>query len=775
MSGSLLKVKNFIDNLISKDDLEVIKKPSPKEGESRDEFIDRFMSDDKAVEEFPEPEQRYAVAVSYWEDYQKKLEGGNMKKAVPRIPDFPIASRDREWDSDEAVGTVGRVRRWISDEDIGEWGEEEWSQFRQAHLWYDEDNPNQIGSYKLPYVDIINGEPHIIPRSVFTIAAVLEGAMGGVDLPADDEETVRSRVESLYADFRDEFDDEDIIVPWERENNPEKMNKFAAFDIGDRVEILVPHMEGHDRGVIREIRGVDEVYGLEIEGEDDIHKWYIEEELIPDRDGIEGENLDNPKDYKHKKGVFKAWRCEICNYVYLGFRKPDRCPHCGVHYKYMVYPKDYIHYEEVETHEITEEDLNRALELEVECEALYRKMAEVAENRITESYFRRLARHEEGHKKELAVILGVDSPELPDVSDEIFGNDRDNFMFALEAEKKAIAHYKKSLQRSRHERVKNIFRAFLEVEERHKDLAEVKSKEQIEYSEPTSRQVNVPSPDWDEIEKNLNIEVPAYGNKKAKVAFVGASPSDKDKIRKEPLSGIAGKFFKEKYLEPLGIKKEDSFIINLVPEVCKNEYGILRQPNEKEIQKYSEWVVKKLEMVNPDILIALGKKAYRNLIKDCDFKLPHPIALYKFGDWGEVDRKMDYIQKRLKENKKKVEIECEILKSNDEKQIVYGIVLEPNVVDAHGDFISKDEIEKSCHFFMLNSQMIGYQHKKVAPAKVVESYISPVDFDMGHQMVKKGSWILGVKVLDEDKWNEIKEGKLTGFSIGALGRRYSVR
>lgn len=664
--------------------------PTPKEEETREEFIERFMSDEKAVEDFPNEDHRYAVALSYWENYQ---ENKPTEKSVPTLPDFPIAPRDRDWDMESAVGEGGRVREYIGNGgDFTEWDSNQWSMFRDAHLWYDEENPEEIGSYKFPYVDIINDEPHIIPSAVFTIAGVLEGAMGGVDIPADDEERVKSRVENLYSRFREEFEDEDIVVPWE----------------------------------------------------------------------------DNPVNKGKKEcKILDAWRCEICNYVYLGNEKPDRCPHCGAEGKNLVSPKDYIHYEEVNVSDETRRNLERALELEVECESLYRCMEEKAENRVTESYFRRLARHESEHKEELAEMIGVSEPELIEV--ECFDNDIDNFKLAYEAEIKIIEHYKESIINAKEERAINVFRAFLEIEERHKDLTKIYSIKSPPYLEKLKEEENKEEDKYEDLE----IDVPEYGNKDSRIAFVGASPSDKDLIRKEPLTGIGGKIFKDKYLSPLGLKKQDVFIINLVPKVLKNKYDILRQPNDEEIQKYSSWFIDKINEVNPEIIVALGNVAYRNLIEEVDYKLPHPTALYKFGDWGEVDRKVKFIEKNLEEIKKKIKKDFKILKSNDEKQIVLGIVLEPNTVDAHGDFMTIEEIERSSYYFMLNSQTVGLNHEEIfEDAKVVESYLAPVDFEINGKKVKKGTWLMGVKIFDKDKWKMIKDKKFNSFSIGAFGKKY---
>ncbi|MEK4271801.1 XkdF-like putative serine protease domain-containing protein [Paenibacillus sp. FSL R7-0026] len=57
---------------------------------------------------------------------------------------------------------------------------------------------------------------------------------------------------------------------------------------------------------------------------------------------------------------------------------------------------------------------------------------------------------------------------------------------------------------------------------------------------------------------------------------------------------------------------------------------------------------------------------------------------------------------------------------------------------------------------------------------VVESYIAPCDMEIGDQMIAKGSWVAGVKVTDDDAWEEIQKGEITGFSMFGVGKREEV-
>lgn len=113
----------------------------------------------------------------------------------------------------------------------------------------------------------------------------------------------------------------------------------------------------------------------------------------------------------------------------------------------------------------------------------------------------------------------------------------------------------------------------------------------------------------------------------------------------------------------------------------------------------------------------------------------------------------------------------EFLQKDNEKRLVFGVVLIPDEVDAQDDILDADEIENASHEFMLNSGVIGQSHEGKAQAKVVESFICPVDMEINGQDIKQGSWLMTTKILDDDLWNQVKSGEFTGYSIGGIGKR----
>lgn len=106
---------------------------------------------------------------------------------------------------------------------------------------------------------------------------------------------------------------------------------------------------------------------------------------------------------------------------------------------------------------------------------------------------------------------------------------------------------------------------------------------------------------------------------------------------------------------------------------------------------------------------------------------------------------------------------------------MYGEVLVPDDVDSQGDYMSAEDIEKAAHSYLENSRVVGSSHTHSVQASPVESYIAPHDFTSsgpyGDQKIKKGSWILGVKIKDPDEWQKVLNGDYQGFSVGGFGTR----
>ncbi|WP_144483269.1 XkdF-like putative serine protease domain-containing protein [Bacillus pumilus] len=148
--------------------------------------------------------------------------------------------------------------------------------------------------------------------------------------------------------------------------------------------------------------------------------------------------------------------------------------------------------------------------------------------------------------------------------------------------------------------------------------------------------------------------------------------------------------------------------------------------------------------------------------------MPRELINAKITHVSYVDKAANQKQFFFMKSEKQPDFQKEIkviAKADDAQRLVYGIVYEPNVADAHGDYMTPEEIEKAAHGFLKDAREIDKQHDfQGGVGEVVESYIAPSDFEMGDEMIKKGSWVLVTKASDEI-WNQIQKGEITGYSM----------
>lgn len=113
-----------------------------------------------------------------------------------------------------------------------------------------------------------------------------------------------------------------------------------------------------------------------------------------------------------------------------------------------------------------------------------------------------------------------------------------------------------------------------------------------------------------------------------------------------------------------------------------------------------------------------------------------------------------------------------ILKVDAATHYITGIVYEPMAEDAHGNFMTAEEIQKAAYYFAKNGDKIDLQHsfESCDGLTVVENYIAPCDLTIGDAQITKGTWLITVECANDDVWQAIEKGELTGFSMGGFGK-----
>lgn len=121
----------------------------------------------------------------------------------------------------------------------------------------------------------------------------------------------------------------------------------------------------------------------------------------------------------------------------------------------------------------------------------------------------------------------------------------------------------------------------------------------------------------------------------------------------------------------------------------------------------------------------------------------------------------------------------ELKEIDAEKKILMGAALIPdkqifrrNKEEEYYIFFSKDTVRKASELFLMNSNQNNatYEHdQKLKGLSVVESWIiedSKTDKSRLYNFdLPVGTWMISMKVNNEDVWNDVKLGKVKGFSI----------
>ena len=116
--------------------------------------------------------------------------------------------------------------------------------------------------------------------------------------------------------------------------------------------------------------------------------------------------------------------------------------------------------------------------------------------------------------------------------------------------------------------------------------------------------------------------------------------------------------------------------------------------------------------------------------------------------------------------------EVPVVKSvEQEERKALFVVLEPDVVDLHGDTYSAKEVEKACLNFSTHCNKANLFHRvETEHAQIIENLIldSPVILD-GVE-IKKGSWLQWWYFPETSAgdciWQMVKSGDINGVSVG---------
>ncbi len=116
--------------------------------------------------------------------------------AVPKPHRTPAAAKDRDWS-------------WSGTDKMDALVAKGWDAVAEAHAWYDDaagdsDPPQLKSAYKMPHHELIGGQLKVVWHGVVHAMQVLNGARGGVDIPAGDRRKVYEHLVAHYEQFDEE-------------------------------------------------------------------------------------------------------------------------------------------------------------------------------------------------------------------------------------------------------------------------------------------------------------------------------------------------------------------------------------------------------------------------------------------------------------------------------------------------------------------------------------------------------------------------------------------
>ena len=113
------------------------------------------------------------------------------------------------------------------------------------------------------------------------------------------------------------------------------------------------------------------------------------------------------------------------------------------------------------------------------------------------------------------------------------------------------------------------------------------------------------------------------GNPEARLMFIGEGPGRDEDLQGEPFVGRAGQLLTDIITKGMGLKREDVYIANVVK--CRPPEN--RNPEPDEVSSCEPFLKKQIDLVRPEIIVALGKFAVQTLLQS-----KFPITRLR-GNW----------------------------------------------------------------------------------------------------------------------------------------------
>jgi len=102
------------------------------------------------------------------------------------------------------------------------------------------------------------------------------------------------------------------------------------------------------------------------------------------------------------------------------------------------------------------------------------------------------------------------------------------------------------------------------------------------------------------------------GNSNAKIMFIGEAPGRDEDLQGKPFVGRSGEVLTKMIENVLNLKREEVYIANIIK--CRPPQN--RDPEFSEVESCKNYILKQIEIINPTIIVTLGRIAFRYLLND---------------------------------------------------------------------------------------------------------------------------------------------------------------
>ncbi|MFW6131923.1 MAG: uracil-DNA glycosylase [Candidatus Aminicenantaceae bacterium] len=155
-------------------------------------------------------------------------------------------------------------------------------------------------------------------------------------------------------------------------------------------------------------------------------------------------------------------------------------------------------------------------------------------------------------------------------------------------------------------------------------ISKMSSSKSADYSELKKRILNCQRCALARTRKNA---VPGEGNIDTDLMFVGEAPGGDEDIQGKPFVGKAGQLL-TRIINAMTFERKDIYITNIIK--CRPPHN--RNPYSEEIDKCKGYLLKQIDMINPKVIVTLGKVASDFFIRSTKGMTSLRGEFYDFGN-----------------------------------------------------------------------------------------------------------------------------------------------